>query len=139
MSLWRYGVVYDWDMQLIMDDKEVRTLEQVKQFVDSSQGIEFSGLNLKEKYYWTEEVLKKFKYQWLKRNGKGILRRYIEKVTGYSRSQVARLVGRYQESGRLRVTEYHRHRFPEKYTMTEVGLLAKTDELHLWISVNLPP
>ena len=83
-----------------MDDKEVRTLEQVKQFVDSSQGIEFSGLNLKEKYKWIEEVLKKFKYQWLKRNGKGILRRYIEKVTGYSRSQVARLIGRYQESGR---------------------------------------
>jgi hypothetical protein len=44
-------------MQLMMDDKEVWTLEQVKQFVDSSQGIEFNGLNLKEKYYWTEEVL----------------------------------------------------------------------------------
>ena len=121
-------------MQLIMDDKEIRTLEQVKQFVDSSQGIEFNGLNLKEKYHWTEEVLRKFKYQWLKRSGKGILRRYIEKVTGYSRSQVARLVGRYQETGRLRVTEYIRHHFPQKYTMAEVGLLAKTDELHGWLS-----
>jgi len=121
-------------MQLIMDDKEVRTLEQVKQFLDSSQGIQFSGLNVKEKYLWTEEVLKKFKYQWLKRNGKGILRRYIEKVTGYSRSQVARMVGRYQTSGMLRVTEYRRHRFPEKYTMAEVALLAKTDELHGWLS-----
>jgi len=49
MSLWRYGVVYDWNMQLIMDDKEIWTLEQVEQFVDSSQGIEFSGLNLTEK------------------------------------------------------------------------------------------
>ena len=117
-----------------MDDKEIRTLEQVKQFVDSSQGIEFNGLNLKEKYQWTEEVLRKFKYQWLKRKGKGILRRYLEKVTGYSRAQVARLVGRYQEAGRLRVTEYHRHRFPEKYTMAEVALLAKTDELHGWLS-----
>ena len=121
-------------MQLIMDDKEIRTLEQVKQFVVSSQGIEFNGLNLKEKYQWTEEVLRKFKYQWLKRKGKGILRRYLEKVTGYSRAQVARLVGRYQEAGRLRVTEYHRHRFPEKYTMAEVALLAKTDELHGWLS-----
>jgi hypothetical protein len=34
-------------MQLIMDDKEIRTPEQVKQFVDSSQGIEFCGLNVK--------------------------------------------------------------------------------------------
>jgi len=77
--------------------------------------------------------VKKFKYQWLKRNGKGILRSYIEKVTGYSRAQVARLVGKYQESGKLRVTEYHRHHFPEKYTMAQVALLAKTDELHGWL------
>jgi hypothetical protein len=121
-------------MQLNMDDKQIQTLEQVQQFVASSQTIEFKGINTKEKYQWIEEVLKKFKYGWLKRNGKGILRRYIEKVTGYSRAQVARLVSSYHESGRLRVTEYHRHRFPEKYTMTEVGLLAKTDELHGWLS-----
>ena len=117
-----------------MDDKQIQTLEQVEQFVASSQTIEFKGINTQEKYQWIEEVLKKFKYQWLKRSGKGTIRRYIEKVTGYSRSQVARLVGRYQESGRLRVTEYHRHRFPEKYTMGEVALLAKTDELHGWLS-----
>ena len=47
---------------------------------------------------------------------------------------LARLVGRYQESGMLRVTEYRRHRFPEKYTIAEVALLAKTDELHGWLS-----
>ena len=58
MSLNRYGLFYDGNMRLNMDDKELRTLEQVKQFVDSSQGIEFNGLNLKEKYRWTEEVLR---------------------------------------------------------------------------------
>ncbi len=117
-----------------MDDKQLQTLEEVEEFVASSQTIEFKGINTREKYQWTEEVLRKFKYQWLKRNGKGTIRRYIEKVTGYSRSQVTRLVGRYQESGRLRVTEYHRHRFPEKYTMAEIALLAQTDELHGWLS-----
>ena len=121
-------------MQLNMDDKQIQTLEQVKQFVASSQTIEFKGINTQEKYQWIEEVLRKFKYQWLKRNGKGILRRYIEKVTGYSRSQVARLVGRFQESGKLKVTEYYRHRFPQKYTAAEVALLATTDELHGWLS-----
>jgi hypothetical protein len=117
-----------------MDDKQIQTLEQVKQFVASSQTIEFKGINTQERYRWIEEVLRKFKYQWLKKNGKGIIRRYIEKVTGYSRSQAARLVERYQESGRLKVTEYHRHRFPQKYTVAEVALLAKTDELHGWLS-----
>jgi transposase InsO family protein len=134
MSPWRYGVVYDWNMRLNMNDEQLQTLEQVQQFMDSSQSIEFNGINTQEKYQWVEEVLRKFKYQRLRRSGKGILRRYIEKVTGYSRSQVARLVGRYQKSGRLRITEYHRHRFPQKYSEKEVGLLAMTDELHGWLS-----
>ena len=52
MSPGRYGVVYDWNMQLIMDDKQIQTLEQVKQFVASSQTIEFRGINKNEKYQW---------------------------------------------------------------------------------------
>jgi transposase InsO family protein len=134
MSPWKYGVVYYWNMKLNINDAQLHTLEQVKQFIDSSQAIEFKGINTRENYHWMEEVLRKFKYQWLKRNGKGLLRRYIEKVTGYSRSQAARLVGRYQESGKLGVTAYRRHRFPQKYTGAEVGLLAMTDELHGWLS-----
>jgi len=117
-----------------MDDKELRTLEQVKQFLDSSQVIEFRGINLKEKYYWTKEVLKRFKYQWLKKAGKGVIREYIEKVTGYSRAQVNRLIRRYGESGEIKPTEYQRHRFPRKYTVREVGLLAMTDEIHGFLS-----
>jgi hypothetical protein len=121
-------------MRLKMNDARLQTLEQVEQFVESSQAIEFEGIKTQEKYQWIEEVLRKFKYPRLKRKGKGILRLYMEKVTGYSRAQVARLVGRYQEAGKLKVTEYHRHHFPLKYTEKEVGLLALTDELHGWIS-----
>jgi hypothetical protein len=121
-------------MQLHMDDKQIRTLAQVKQFVDSSQGIEFNGLNQKEKYRWAEEVLKKFKYQRLKKAGKGTILQYIGKVTGYSRAQVNRLIMRYRQSGRIKPTEYRRHCFPQKYSMTEVALLATTDELHGWLS-----
>ena len=29
MSPWRYGVVYDWNMQLNMDDKQIQTSEKV--------------------------------------------------------------------------------------------------------------
>jgi hypothetical protein len=126
--------VYDWNMRLNMDDKQLRTLEQAKQFVTSSQRIEFHGVNVKEKYHWTEEVLKKFKYQQLRKSGKGVLHQYIEKVTGYSRSQVNRLIGRYRQSGRIKPTQYRRHRFPQKYTTAEVALLAATDELHGYLS-----
>jgi len=117
-----------------MNDEQLETLEQVKQFVEGSQAIKFKGIICKEKYIWIEEVLRKFKYQRLKRSGKGLLKRYVLKVTGYSRAQVTRLVGMYQRYGRIKVVDYRRHRFPRKYNATEVGLLSLTDELHGWLS-----
>ena len=117
-----------------MNDEQLQTLEQVRQFIEGSREVEFEGVNTKEKYKWMEEVLKKFRYFRLRKEGKGLIRRYIIKVSGYSRSQVTRLIGKYQETGKIKLVEYHRHRFPRKYNDVEVSLLARTDELHGWLS-----
>ena len=117
-----------------MDDGQLQTVEQVRQFLEGSEAVEFRGLTAKEKYYWIEEVLIRFRYHRLKRSEKGVIRRYVQKVTGYSRSQVSRLIAEYKRTGRLERTEYRRHRFPRKYTLSEVGLLARTDELHGYLS-----
>jgi len=117
-----------------MYDGQLLTVEQVRGFLEGSEVVEFRGLTAKEKYYWIEEVLIRFRYHCLKRAEKGVIRRYIEKVTGYSRSQVSRLIAEYKRTGRLRRMQYRRHRFPRKYTPSEIGLLARTDELHGWLS-----
>ena len=127
-------LVYDWDMRLIMNDGQLQTVEQIRQFLEGSEAVEFRGLTAQEKYCWIEEVLIRFRYHRLKRAEKGVIRRYVQKVTGYSRSQVSRLIAEYKRTGRLKKTEYRRHRFPRKYTPSEVGLLARTDELHGWLS-----
>ena len=88
-----------------MDDGQLQTIEQVRQFLEGSEAVEFRGLTAQEKYCWIEEVLIRFKYHRLKRGEKGVIRRYIEKVTGYSRSQVSRLIAEYKRTGRLRRTE----------------------------------
>jgi len=125
---------YDWDMRLIMNDEQLQTIEQVKQFLEGSEEVEFRGLTAEEKYYWIEGVLIRFRYHRLKRDEKGVIRRYLQKVTGYPMSQVSRLIAEYKRRGRLKKTEYRRHRFPMKYTPSEVGLLARTDELHGYLS-----
>jgi transposase InsO family protein len=112
-----------------MNDGQLQIVEQVRQFLEGSERIEFRGLTAKEKYCWIEEVLIRFGYHRLKKSEKGMIRRYVQKVTGYSRSQVSRLIAEYKRTGRLKKTEYRRHRFPWKYTPSEVGLLARTDEL----------
>ena len=113
-----------------MNDEELRTIEQVKQFLEGSEALKFGGVSLEERYRWIETVLVRFKYYRLKRVEKGVIRRYIEKVSGYSRAQVSRLIRHYNQRGRLRKTHCKRHRFPRKYTLTDIALLAKTDELH---------
>lgn len=122
------------DMLLNMSDEQLQTIEQVKQFLEGSQGIDFEGQRTEEKYDWTEEVLIRFRYLRLKKPDRGVIRRYIEKVTGYSRAQVSRLVREYKQTGQVRKREYRRHRFPQKYTREEVQLLARTDELHGWLN-----
>jgi len=57
-----------------------------------SEALEARALSVGEKYDWIEEVLIRFSYRRLKRAEKGVIRRYIERITGYSRSQVSRLI-----------------------------------------------
>ena len=59
--------VYDWDMQLIMNDKSLKTIEQVKQFLEGNEAVEFKGLTAEERYRWIEELLIRFRYHRLKR------------------------------------------------------------------------
>jgi hypothetical protein len=117
-----------------MNDEKLQTLGQVKSFIEGSQKVEFKGMNAREKYHWIEEVLKRFRYLKLHKEGKGLIKIYLLKVTGYSRAQLTRLIGSYQRTGHVKTAAYHRHRFPQKYSAADVELLAKTDELHGWLS-----
>jgi transposase InsO family protein len=121
-------------MLLVMNDEQLETIEQIKKFLEGSEALGFRGLSTEEKYKWMETALVKFKYNELKKSEKGVIRQYIQKVTGYSRAQLSRLIREYKRTGRLRRTEYRRHRFPRKYSLSEVELLARTDELHWWLS-----
>jgi hypothetical protein len=121
-------------MKLNMNDEQLRTLKQVQYFIKGNQKIEFRGLNTCEKYNWIDEVLTRFRYPKLQKEGKGLIKSYILKVTGYSRAQLTRLIRLYLQSGKVQPATYQRHRFPQKYSAEDVALLAKTDELHGWLS-----
>jgi len=66
----------------------------------------------------------------LSKKEKGLIKKYIEKVTGYSRPQVTRQIRQYRETGRVKLKEYKRNKFEKKYTNSDILLLAKTAELH---------
>lgn len=113
-----------------MNDSQVKTIEQVQQFVAGSDVVEFSISNKDECYRWIEQTLIRFRYRSRSRTDKGLLLDFIEKVSGYSRIQTKRLVKQYFETGRLNRRQCARKGFTRKYTQGDIRLLAHTDELH---------
>jgi hypothetical protein len=104
-----------------MDDSEATSLEQIRAFLDTSCGtVRFAGRCRKEMYGWTERTLVRHQYASLSRLEKGLVRRYITCITGLSRAQVARLIGRYAAHGRVTVTAYQRRKFAARYTKGDV-------------------
>jgi len=117
-------------MVITMNDSKLSSIVEVKRFLQESEVIEFKKRSRKEAYEWIEETLKRFDYLYLSKKEKGLIKKYLEKVTGYSRPQVTRQIRQYRETGRVRVKEYERNKFERKYTSKDIQLLAKTAEWH---------
>lgn len=110
------------------------SLEQVRVFVEGNPEIEFEAGNTKETYQWITETLVEHEYHRRKKADKGLVRSYIAKMTGLSRAQVTRLIGKYVSAGRIERQVSRRQKFPKRYTNLEIELLAEVDEAHETLS-----
>ena len=112
-----------------MQDEKL-SLEQIRAFLEASDPVEFEASHRKELYEWMNGTLRKQGYEWLARGDKGLIRRYVAKMTGLSRGQVTRLIGQYLEGEPVQVRQYRRHQFPSRFTGADRELLAAVDEAH---------
>ena len=114
---------------MTMDDKAVKTLEQIRIILKTSRDLEFRGLSRDEKYKWIEEVLARFNYFSLSRKAKGEVKTYLERMSGLSRSQMTRLVNRKLNDGSIKALSGRRHCFETIYTGLDKDLLVQTDNV----------
>ena len=70
-----------------MHEAEKLNLEQIEAFLNASQAIRFEGENREQVYGWVEQVLRQQQYPKQGRKARGLLRRYLEKMTGLSRAR----------------------------------------------------
>jgi len=117
-----------------MQDGEGLGLEQIREFLEASQDLQFEGKERRQVYEWVTSILRQHRYGQQGRAAKGLLRRYLVKMTGMSRAQMTRLIAQYGEEGQVKTVGYRRHRFASKYTRTDVALLASVDEAHETLS-----
>jgi transposase InsO family protein len=117
-----------------MQAGERLSLEQIRAFLAASDGVQFEGRNREEVYGWVDQTLRRQGYEELGRTGRGLVRRYLEKMTGLSRAQITRLITQYLAGEEVKPKRYRRRRFPARYTRADVELLASVDEAHETLS-----
>ena len=105
-----------------MNNQKLTTIQQVTEFLAGSERLEFKGISKAERYQWIERELVRFTYIQRGKADKGMIRRYLEKMSGYSRAQVCRLIKQYKKAGKI--TEKRGHTapicqkiYPERYCL----------------------
>jgi hypothetical protein len=117
-----------------VQSKEGLSLDEIRAFLKGSGEINFEGENREEIYRWVNETLRHHRYEELGRTSRGVMRRYIEKMTGMSRAQTTRFITQYLGGEEIKPRQYRRRRFPIRYTRADVQLLAQVDEANSTLS-----
>ena len=109
-------------MVINMDESPLRTIEQIEQFLAASAEVTFTahGDDV-ERYAHISRVLKRFDYPRCSKRQRGVLLRYLQHTSDYSRAQVTRLVKRYRAPAAP---------FARKYTALDIELLVEMDKTH---------
>ena len=113
-----------------METSQGLSLEQIRAFLEASDAVGFEGRKREEVYDWVNQTLDQQRYAELPKAERGLVRRYVEKMTGLSRAQATRLIGQYLGGESVRVKPYRRNRFPARYQRGDIELLAAVDEAH---------
>lgn len=119
-------------MVIDMNERKLSTVAQLRAFLEGTEEVQFEPLGEdSRRYAFVAEVVGRLRYRRLRRADKGVVMRYLERTTGYSRQQLTRLVGR-AVRGEILAKRYRapRQGFPRKYTAGDVALLAELDALH---------
>lgn len=121
-------------MVINMDESSLRTIEQIEQFLEGSAQVAFTahGGDL-ERYAHISRVLKRFDYPRCNKYDRGVLLRYLQHTSGYSRAQVTRLVKQWHTNRLASVPLVKRYRAPaapfaRKYTALDIELLVEMDK-----------
>lgn len=109
-----------------MDDNCIMSVAQLKELVKFGNCVRFNSRNKEETYEWIGRTLGRFHYFSESKKNKGIIKKYAVVMTGYSESQIDKLIARKRKCGRVFLMERTQNTFPRKYGAVDVVLLAET-------------
>jgi hypothetical protein len=117
-------------MVIDMNDSKLQSLDQVRAFLNGTAAVDFS-VSPSERYEFIVRTVRRLGYSRLKRHDKGAVMRFLQRVSGYSRQQLTRLVARVRTGAPLRKRyRASRSSFARTFTDADVLALAHIDTLH---------
>jgi hypothetical protein len=73
-------------MKTLMKLQDLTTVDQLREFLSGARAVAFSVISDKDECYrWLQGELARFRYLKRSREDKGVIMRYLIKVSGYSR------------------------------------------------------
>ena len=110
-------------MQVTMRHAERLTLAEMREFLAAGNTLSFAGAGRRQIYALVEGALRAQQYLGLAKKDKGVVRRYLAKISGRGLSQITRLIRCYRQSGVVKpAAPGRRHHFPRRYTTAEIEL-----------------
>ncbi|MFW7342335.1 transposase family protein [Pollutimonas sp. H1-120] len=114
-----------------MQEERLDSIERLEQFLEGTAGVapRVQGGEAPRQDH-VRRVLGRFRYSQLSRRDKGVVVRYLQHTSGYSRQHLVRLIGRFVTRTPLGQRRAPVAGFYRRYTEADVRLLAQTDALH---------
>ena len=111
-------------MEIIMNSS-LKTVSEMEELLKSNSEIKLSVSNKKEQYECLAKNLISVKYTTLTKKEKGVVKKFIKRLTVYSKVQIKRIITKYRQ-GKLVWVKWQNN--PGKhYTREDVWLLEATE------------
>ena len=117
-------------MVTIMNDKQIKTLDDIRSFLTGTAEVEFSIEDKADRYRWIQATLVRYHYMTLGKKDRGLVLRFLQRVSGYSQAQIKRLVRQFVRNGTIKRSQRTVAKFKRLYAVADAVLLAQTDALH---------
>jgi len=119
-------------MVIDMNDARLETIEQMREFLAGTADMTFSiPTDQATLHEFVAGVLKRCRYFKLSKGPRGVAIAYIQRLSGYSRQHVTRLIARYRDVQSLKpVSRANRTSFGGRFGPADIALLVEIDRLH---------
>lgn len=108
-----------------MNDDHLMSVAQLTELVKHGNCVKFKSNDKGQTYEWIGKTLGKFRYFSESKKNKGIIKKYIILLTGYSEGQIDKLIKRKRKLGKVFLFERTQHVFPKRYEAEDVILLSE--------------